>query len=383
MGIGPAPSVASVSRPLATLTRLACVLALLAAPASAAAGWSWPVAGDVITHYRNGADPYAGGQHRGIDIAAEAGRPVVAAAGGTVRFAAVAGSSGLTVSVRTVDGRFDTSYLHLSALAVREGDAVSTGDRIGTVGTSGRRSAEIAHLHFGVREAGTRHAYVDPLTLLGPPPPAGPPDAPRVVPVPESVPVVPVPVGVPEPVRLPAARRLRLPAGRRVPVARRMPAGNRLPAPAPRSAPVPGGAPAGAPALRPLPALGRAHAAERGRTAAGPDRATLPGLGPHVAGTPAGAPAARAAPAGARPAPDGRGPDLGWALACLGLLLAAALMGRAREGGRGAAGAAGRAVRPDPRAALRAGVLKLRSKGGARLRRGTETRPGRRSAARQ
>lgn len=360
MGIGPAPSVASVSRPLATLTRLACVLALLAAPASAAADWSWPVAGDVITHYRNGADPYAGGQHRGIDIAAEAGRPVVAAAGGTVRFAAVAGSSGLTVSVRTVDGRFDTSYLHLSALAVREGDAVSTGDRIGTVGTSGRRSAEIAHLHFGVREAGTRHAYVDPLTLLGPPPPAGPPDAPRVAPVPESVPVVPDPVGVPAPVRLPAARRLRLPAGRRVPAALRLPAGHRLPAPRPGSVPAPGGAPARAPALKPLPALGRPHEPERSRAGGGLDHAVVPGLGPHVAGTPAGAPAARTAPAGGASRADGRGPDLGWAVACLGLLLAAALMGRARDGRGGAAAAA----RPDPRAALRAGVLKLRSKGG-------------------
>ena len=43
------------------------------------ASWSWPVQGEVITQYRNGADPYAGGQHRGIDIAAAAGTPVVAA----------------------------------------------------------------------------------------------------------------------------------------------------------------------------------------------------------------------------------------------------------------------------------------------------------------
>ena len=93
---------------------------LLSTPAQAS--WSWPVRGDVITPYRNGTDPYAGGQHRGIDIAAAAGTPVVAAAGGEVRFAGTAGSSGLTVSVRTADG-FDTSYLHLSAIAVRAGDA--------------------------------------------------------------------------------------------------------------------------------------------------------------------------------------------------------------------------------------------------------------------
>ena len=44
---------------------------LLLAPATARAGapgWRWPVSGAVITGYRNGDDPYAGGQHRGIDF---------------------------------------------------------------------------------------------------------------------------------------------------------------------------------------------------------------------------------------------------------------------------------------------------------------------------
>src|SRR2546430_9865087 len=74
---------------------------LLPAQARAAApGWRWPVAGEVITPYRNVDDPYAGGQHRGIDIGASVGTPVVAATGGTVGYAGGAGSSGLTVAVR-------------------------------------------------------------------------------------------------------------------------------------------------------------------------------------------------------------------------------------------------------------------------------------------
>ncbi|MGI8659718.1 MAG: murein hydrolase activator EnvC family protein, partial [Thermoleophilaceae bacterium] len=139
-------------------------------PAQASGDWRWPVDGELVTAYRNGGDPYAGGQHRGIDVAAEPGTAVRAAAAGTVRFAGVAGSSGLTVSVRTTDGRYDTSYLHLSKANVHEGDVVGAGEELGASGVTGRRSSERPHLHFGVREAGSRHAYVDPLDLLGPPP---------------------------------------------------------------------------------------------------------------------------------------------------------------------------------------------------------------------
>ncbi len=190
--------------------------ALLAAAPPAVAAWSWPLAGEVITPYRNGDDPYAAGQHRGIDIAGPAGAPVVAAVPGLVRFAGTAGSSGRTVSVRSEDGGFDVSYLHLSSIAVHRGDQVRAGALIGAVGTTGVRSAERAHLHFGVREAGSRHAYLDPLTLL--PPPAAPaPRPPQATPVAAPAPARPDPSPVPVP-RTPAVR-VSLPAARRVPVA--------------------------------------------------------------------------------------------------------------------------------------------------------------------
>ena len=75
-------------RLLLVLTAFLSLAAALAGPAEAA--WLWPVRGEVITQYRNGSDPYASGQHRGIDIAAASGTPVVAAAGGEVRFAGTA-----------------------------------------------------------------------------------------------------------------------------------------------------------------------------------------------------------------------------------------------------------------------------------------------------
>ena len=184
-----------------TLTCTLVLLAFFALVSPAWADWVWPVRGEVLTPYQNGDDPYAAGQHRGIDIAAAVGTPVVAAVGGEVRFAGTAGSSGLTVSIRSADGRFDTSYLHLSAASVARGQAVAAGERIGAVGTSGTRSSEPSHLHFGVRDAGERHAYHDPLSFLGAPP-AG--ESPREAPAPEPAPVPVAPA--PAPLRAPARR---------------------------------------------------------------------------------------------------------------------------------------------------------------------------------
>jgi hypothetical protein len=351
------------------LTAFAALLLIFAAsllvsspPAGAAPGWSWPVEGEVLTGYRNGDDPYAGGQHRGIDIAAQAGTPVGAAAAGTVRFAGAAGSSGLTVSVRTSDGTLDTSYLHLSTVAVREGDQVAAGQRLGAVGMTGRRSVDAPHLHFGVRDAGSRHAYHDPLSYLPPPAPRGAPEPPRVpVPVPVPVPVAPGPVRAPDPVRVPAGRRVRLPAERRV----RVPAGRRLRMPVWRRTPgaAPAPVPVRVPALggAPVPALAGDPAAAVSQGAPAPvegaaDKSLLGEGVPRVG--PLGSAQRLAAVDGADPSPtvnhhsaeaerSAGGPDIGWALACAGLLLAAALLGRPgdRDGsgtarGRARAGAA-------------------------------------------
>ncbi|HVD58204.1 MAG TPA: hypothetical protein VNC17_15280, partial [Thermoleophilaceae bacterium] len=61
------------------LTSATVLLANLVLASPAWAQWVWPLRGEVITPYSNGDDPYAGGRHRGIDIAGDVGRPVVAA----------------------------------------------------------------------------------------------------------------------------------------------------------------------------------------------------------------------------------------------------------------------------------------------------------------
>ena len=319
-------------------------VALLLGPAEArgAGSWVWPVEGEVITGYRNGGDPYAAGQHRGIDIAATPGTPVVAAAAGIVRFRGVAGSNGLTVTIRTADGRYDTSYLHLSAAGVREGQELGAGERIGAVGTGGRRSAQAPHLHFGVRLAGTRHDYVDPLGLLAPP------GAPR----PAEPPRAPVPVVRRSPWR-PLRRRwrsfpVRVPAARRVPLGRRV----RVPAGAARA-----GARTAAGAGGPARALGRAcgsrcpragrrsvagtwerglwRSSSRARSRPASRRwgRTPPRPVPRSRDRRRGEAMPARAPARAEPARAGGGPDVGWAIACVGLLLAAACLGRPGAGG--------------------------------------------------
>jgi hypothetical protein len=307
------------------------------------------VAGPVVTPYANGSDPYAGGQHRGIDIAAPVGTPVVAAAGGLVTFAGPLGSSGLTVAIRTDDG-FDTSYLHLSAASVGAGDRVATGAPIGRVGTTGRRSAVAPHLHFGVREAGSRFAYRDPLDFLpvvpsAPPQPAARP-APMTTPVrartaPPLVPLAPVESrpwrGLPRPAPLPL--------GSLMPQTGSAPPG---PALAPPGLPAPprvrrAASPASVPAPverghspRPV-APGRESAASLAvgsRTPAGrgPRRArsAVPLGGPaHDVGRPVANRLARAPsrrPLGTRH----RGLDLGWLAACIGMVAAAAILGRPR-----------------------------------------------------
>lgn len=165
VALGPAIAVA-------VLTLLTVML--VCAPPSIAAGWPWPVDGDVLTPFRNGSDPYAAGQHRGIDIAAAVGTPVEAVAGGEVTFAGRLPDSGDCVTVDT--GRYLVSYLHLASIAVKRGARTGAGALLGTVGTSGKRSVAQPHLHLSVRLAGNG-TYVDPLPLLGERPSARQPAA--------------------------------------------------------------------------------------------------------------------------------------------------------------------------------------------------------------
>ena len=103
--------------------------------------------------------------HNGIDIAAEAGTTVCAAADGTVYTTYEDDTMGYTVVIRHQDG-YVTVYSSLSEdLAVSAGDAVTLGQAIGTVSNSALLESAIGdHLHFSVS---CNDEPVDPNQFLG------------------------------------------------------------------------------------------------------------------------------------------------------------------------------------------------------------------------
>ena len=89
--------------------------------------------------------------HSGIDLAAPMGTPVHAAAAGVAKVIDGPGY-GLHIVV-THDGGAQTYYCHLSAALLKTGDAVTRGELIGLVGSTGMSTGP--HLHFEVRLHGT------------------------------------------------------------------------------------------------------------------------------------------------------------------------------------------------------------------------------------
>lgn len=95
-------------------------------------------------------DPFSGQEsfHEGIDFPADTGTPIVAAAGGKVVFADVHPQYGRMVEIDHGNGLI-TRYAHASQLNVKAGERVVRGQRVATVGTTGRSTGP--HLHFEVR----------------------------------------------------------------------------------------------------------------------------------------------------------------------------------------------------------------------------------------
>lgn len=125
------------------------------AGASGSVNFSWPVRGPLLGTFNDSTN-------KGVNIGGSAGEVVKASADGRVVYAGngLRGYGNLIIIKH--DATYLTAYAHNRALMVKEGDAVTKGQKIAEMGNS---DADRVMLHFEVRRQGKP---VDPLTYLPP-----------------------------------------------------------------------------------------------------------------------------------------------------------------------------------------------------------------------
>ena len=124
--------------------------------------FTWPLspAPAVLRRFERPPHPWAHG-HRGVDLLAAAGQPVLSAGEGIVAFSGVIAGRGV-ITVRH-SGRLRTTYNPVDDRLL-SGTVVHRGDRIGVLSPAPGHCAPLTCLHWG---AISRGSYQDPLSLLG------------------------------------------------------------------------------------------------------------------------------------------------------------------------------------------------------------------------
>lgn len=122
---------------------------------SSVASWKWPTKGRVVDKFSSGDQG-----NKGIDIAGSRGQSVVSTADGSVVYSgsALRGYGNLVI-VKHND-KYLSAYAHNDTLLVKEGQSVKAGQKIATMGSSGRTDVR---LHFEIRYQGKS---VDPMRYL-------------------------------------------------------------------------------------------------------------------------------------------------------------------------------------------------------------------------
>ena len=128
-------------------------------------------------------DPFTGrkARHFGLDLAGRRGTNVIATADGEVIHSYHDNRLGKVIVIKhdlrmttnsgevyALQGTFRTEYGHLDKMLVKKGDWVERGQRIGTMGNTGRSTGP--HLHYAVRyqnsKTGGWNGYLDPENFL-------------------------------------------------------------------------------------------------------------------------------------------------------------------------------------------------------------------------
>lgn len=118
---------------------------------TAAAGWVWPAHGRIIATYSQAT--------KGINIAGEAGDPVLAASAGVIAYSGngLRGYGNLIIIKHT--NNYLSAYAHLKTILVKNGQSVRPGQKIAEMGKS---DADKVMLHFEIRQKGKP---IDPFSL--------------------------------------------------------------------------------------------------------------------------------------------------------------------------------------------------------------------------
>ena len=137
------------------------LLALCGGIAAADGALCWPLPGHTyISCHFGEMDAFGNAGHRGTDIPAPEGTPILAAHSGTVLVSGWNDSYGNQVLLDNGAG-LSTRYAHMTATAVTAGETVTAGQVIGYVGNTGDSTG--FHLHFEVMQNGVR---VNPMDMV-------------------------------------------------------------------------------------------------------------------------------------------------------------------------------------------------------------------------
>jgi lipoprotein NlpD len=150
--VQPAPA-SPVTRPSSTAAKTTKKAKDLSVSNTPVSHWRWPAQGKVVRGF-------SGTVHKGIDIAGQAGDPVLATSAGRVVYAgsAIVGYGNLLIVKH--NEVYLSAYGHNRRLLVKEGDLVKSGERIAEKGSSATNTVK---LHFEIRREGKP---IDPKKLL-------------------------------------------------------------------------------------------------------------------------------------------------------------------------------------------------------------------------